>query len=145
MATNDLVVRVNPAEIVQLQQDGKSIVFNPNAENAIARLLEIQREVGDAVEWLKSEIERQALEYNPNFTSVKGDQIKVNYSAAGAKFKDDGTCGKRTSKFWKKKITWSLDSKAIDEYKAKRYALPKGIVELSREKTIRISEVKNAE
>jgi hypothetical protein len=142
---NDLVVRINPAEIVQCQQDGKAIVFNPNAEDAIVQLLEIQREVGDAVEWLKSEIERQALEYNENFTSVKGDKIKVNYSAAGAKYKEDGTCSRHPAKFWKKKISWSLDSKAIDEHLARRCYLPAGIVEVSRKKTIRISEVKNAE
>lgn len=138
---NELVVRINPAELFQAQNDGKDIMINPEAENAILRLLEIQKEVDSAVDALKSEIERQALEFNPNFSSLKGDKLKINYSAAGAKYKDNGTAKNHRSKFWKKKIVWSLDSKAIDDYRAKRYKLPAGIVELSRSKTIRLSEV----
>ena len=142
---NEIVVRINSADIVTAQQGGKTIVFDPKAEDSIVRLLEIKREVDDAFEWLKSEIEQQALEYNENFTSVKGDKIKVNYSAAGAKYKEDGTCSRHPAKFWKKKISWSLDSKAIDEHLARRCYLPSGIVEVPRKKTVRISEVKNAE
>lgn len=144
MATNDLVVRINPAEILQAQTDGKTIIFDPKAEDAIVRLLEIQREVDGAIDYLKSEIERQALEYNENFTSVKGDKIKVNYSMSGAKYKEKGSCGKHRTKFWTKKTTWSIDSAAVDAFKAKRYCLPVGIVEVARKRTIRISEVKNA-
>lgn len=144
MAKNDLlVVKIDPAEIVRLQSEGKTIVFNPKAENAIVQLLALEREVKDAVEWLKSEIERQALEYNEDFTSIKGDKIKVNYSAAGAKYK--GETKNHSKKFWTKKITWSLNAKAIDEFKARRSQLPAGIKEMPRKKTIRISEVKNAE
>lgn len=143
--SNSLVVKINPAEIATLQQDGKSIVFNPNAEDAIIRLLEIQKEVDGAIEWLKSEIERQALEFNPNFSAIKGERLKVNYSASGAKYKDNGGAKFHSSKFWKKKITWMPDSKAIDAYRAKYYRLPVGISEVSRNKTIRltVSEAKD--
>lgn len=138
---NEVVVRINPAEIFQAQNEGKDIMLNPDAENAILRLLDIQKEVDSAVNALKTEIERQALEFNPNFSSLKGEKLKINYSAAGAKYKDDGTAKNHRAKFWKKKIVWSLDSKAIDDYRAKRYKLPAGIVEISRSKSIRLSEV----
>jgi uncharacterized protein YlzI (FlbEa/FlbD family) len=139
--SNELAIRINPAEILKLQQDGKNIVVEPKAEEAIARLLEIQREVDGAVEWLKGEIERQALEYNPNFTSVKGDKIKINYSAAGAKYKDTGASRRHSPRFWKRKVTFSIDSAAVDEYYARLGRLPQGITRAIRKKNIAIKEV----
>lgn len=144
MATSgDMIVKINAGEILKLEKDGEGIIFDSKAEDAIVRLLEIQKEVDGAIEYLKSEIERQALEFNPNFTGLKGEKIKINYSASGAKYKDIGGVKFHREKFWSKKTVWSLDSKAIDEYKAKFYKLPKGVQEIRRKKTIRISEVQN--
>lgn len=136
---SELVVKINPAEIFQAQKEGKDFIVNPDAESAIVRLLNIQTEVNKAVELLKEEIERQALEFNPDFSAIKGEKVKINYSAAGAKYKDNGGAKFHSSKFWKKKITWSLDSKAIDAHRAKYYRLPAGITEVDRKKTIRIT------
>ena len=144
MATSgDMIVKVNAGELLKLEKDGEGIIFDPKAEDAIVRLLEIQREVDGAIEYLKSEIERQALEFNPNFTGLKGSKIKINYSASGAKYRDTGEVKFHREKFWTKKTVWSLDSKAIEEYKAKNYKLPRGIAEAHRKKTVRISEVQN--
>ena len=144
MATSgDMIVKVNAGEILKLEKDGEGVIFDPKSEDAIVRLLEIQREVDGAIEYLKSEIERQALEFNPNFTGLKGERIKINYSASGSKYKDVGGVKFHRDVFWTKKTVWSLDSKAIDEYKAKYYKLPKGVQEIHRKKTIRISEVQN--
>lgn len=141
--SGDMIVKVNSAEILKLEKDGGDIIFNPKAEESIVRLLEIKREVDGAIEYLKGEIERQALKFNPNFASLKGEKIKINYSASGAKYKDVGSVKRHREQFWTKKTVWSLDSKAIDEYKAKNYKLPKGIAEVARRKTIRMSEVQN--
>jgi hypothetical protein len=138
-----MIVKINSAEILKLEKDGENIIFNPKAEEALVKLLEMQRELDGAVEYLKGEIERQALEFNPNFTGLKGEKIKINYSASGAKFRDTGEITYHRNKFWSKKTVWSLDSKAIEEYKAKNRKLPKGIAEIHRRKTIRISEVQN--
>lgn len=144
MATSgDMIVKVNSGELLRLEKDGEGIMFDPKAEDAIARLLEIKNEVDGAVEYLKSEIERQALEFNPNFTGLKGSKIKINYSAAGSRYKDTGEIKFHREKFWTKKTVWSLNAKAIEDYKAKYRKLPKGIAEVSRKKTIRISEVQN--
>ena len=70
--SGDMIVKINSAELLQLEKDGETIVFNPKAEDAIMRLLEIQKEVDGVVEYLKSEIERQALEFDPNFVALKG-------------------------------------------------------------------------
>lgn len=136
---NELVVKINPAKILQAQKDGQNIVFDPNAEKSIIKLLDMQREVNEAVEWLKSEIERQALEYNDGFSSIKGERLKINYSASGAKYRDDGTVKTRRARFWNKKTVWSINSKAVDEFRASRHVLPTGIIEAPRKKTIRIT------
>lgn len=141
--SGDMIVKINSAEILKLEKSGENIIFDPKAEDAIDRLLEMRRELNGAIEYLESEIERQALEFNPNFTGLKGSKIKINYSASGAKFKDTGGAKIHRGKFWKKKVVWSLDSKAIEEYRNKNYKLPKGIAEVARRKTIRISEVNN--
>ena len=139
---NELVVRVNTAELLSTENDGKDIVMNPDAEDAIIKLLSIQRQVNDAVDQLKAEIERRVLAYNPNFTSVKGSKVKINYQAAGAKYK--GETKNHCPKYWTKKVTWAINSKAVDEYYAKYYRLPAGIKAVERKKTIRISEVGDA-
>lgn len=136
---SELVVKINLAEIFYAQKEGKDFIINPKAESAIIRLLSIQTEINKAVELLKEEIERQALAFNPNFSAIKGEKVKINYSAAGAKYKDNGGAKFHSSKFWKKKITWSLNSKAIDAHRAKYYRLPAGITEVDRKKTIRIT------
>lgn len=143
--SGDMIVKINSGEILKLEKNGEGIVLDSKAEDAIVRLLEIQREVDGAIEYLKSEIERQAVAYNPNFSGLKGEKIKITYSASGAKFKDTGTVRNHSKAFWTKKVTWSLDSKAIEEYRSKWYALPAGVAEVKRKKTIRISEVNNGD
>lgn len=141
--SGDMIVKINSAEILTLEKEGEGIIFNPKAEDAIVKLLEMKRDLDGAIEYLEREIERQALKFNSNFTGLKGSKIKINYSASGAKFKDIGEVRLHREPYWKKKVVWSLDSKAIEEYRNKNYKLPKGIAEVARRKTIRISEVNN--
>ena len=136
-----LTVSINPATLVKTAEDGREIIINPNAEEALLKLLAIQREVNDTVEAVKSEIERRALEFNPNFRAIKGERVKITYSASGAKYKATGEALRHAPKYWTKKVTWSLNTKALDEHLAKRGNLPNGISSVERKKTIRISEV----
>lgn len=147
MAKNDheiIRLQVDTTELVQMEADSKQIVTNPKAEESLLKLLELQKEIDGCVEYVKAEIERQALAYNPNFTTIKGKRVKINYSASGAKYKASND-NRHSSKFWKKKVSWSIDSKAVDEFRAKEHRLPRGIKEVLRRKTIRISEVKGDE
>ena len=139
--SGDVVVKINSAELLRLEKEGETIVFNPKAEDAIVRLLEIKREVDGVLDYIKDEIARQALEYNPNFTSLKGDKIKINYSAAGSKYRDLESVKFHREKFWTKKTVWAINSRAVDEYVAKNHKMPVGIAEVKRRKTVRISEV----
>ena len=63
MATSgDMIVKVNAGEILKLEKNGEGIIFDPKAEDAIVRLLEIQREVDGAIEyWLQKPIKKLVL------------------------------------------------------------------------------------
>lgn len=136
-----LTVSINPATLVKVAEDSREIVINPGSEKALLKLLAIQREVNDAVEAVKSEIERRALEFNPNFRAIKGERVKITYSASGAKYRATGEALRHSPKYWQKRTTWSLNTKALDEHLARRGNLPAGIASVERKKTIRISEV----
>ena len=50
MATSgDMIVKINSAEILKLEKDGEGIIFDSKAEDAIVRLLEMQRELDSVV------------------------------------------------------------------------------------------------
>lgn len=115
-------------------------MFNPSAEDAIVKVLQIQQQVNEAVEAIKAEIERQGLAVNPNFASVVSDKLKVNYSASGAEFGYDATKRKRfPAPLFTKKVTYSPNSKEIKKYREKTGKWPAHVFVNERKKTIRIS------
>lgn len=86
---NDKIITVDLDDLGKLVHDGENIVLNPEAEEALLKLLALQQRVNDAVEAAKVRIESKALEYNPNFTSVRADRLKVGYQAFGGKYAVD--------------------------------------------------------
>ncbi len=138
-AESKLSVVINLGELVKAKEEGSMLVFNPSAENGIIKLLDMHKRVSEAIAFVTSEIERQGLEYNPNFTSVVGDIIKANYSAAGAIYKEDpeNKPKHRKAPFWTKKVTYGIDSKEVSKYEMKhRGRLPVGITKPLRNKKI---------
>lgn len=136
--TDKITIQINPADIVRLQEDASSLIFNPDAEQALLQLLELQGVIGQAIEAVKLAIIQQGLQYNPNFTSVSGDRIKANYSAAGAKYKINASEVKRfRPPYFVPKTTYAIDSKLVEKYEMKhRGRLPKGIVKVERNKNL---------
>lgn len=80
------VIVVDIDDLGKLVHDGSDIVMQPAAENALLALLDLQARVERAIECAKKVIEQQALAYNPNFTGVRSDRIKVGYQYSGAKY-----------------------------------------------------------
>lgn len=142
-----VTVQVNLTELMQLAEDGKTLVFNPAAEDAIISLLDIQDRVNNTVEFVKAEIERAGLEYTPTFTSVGGDRLKANYSASGAKYKEDPDAEiiQRRAPFWTRKVSYSPNGKEVEKYEMKHHGkLPNGIVKAVRKSSIRFNLKKEA-
>lgn len=135
---NKLTVSIDMEHVLQLAEDGKSLVFNANAEVAILQLLEIQASINQVVEAVKSGITIQALDYNPAFTSVTGDKIKATYSAAGAKYGVDFNKVKHPrAPFFNRKVTYSLDTKLVEKFEMKHKGrLPVGVYKRDRNKNL---------
>lgn len=80
------VIVVDIDDLGKLVHDGSDIVMQPAAENALLALLDLHDRVERAIECAKKVIEQQALAYNPNFTGVRSDRIKVGYQMYGSKY-----------------------------------------------------------
>ncbi len=139
---NKLSVVIDLGELVKAKEEGSMLVFNPDAEQGIIKLLDMNKRVQEAINFVIGEIERQGLAYNPNFTSVVGDLIKANYSASGARFVEDKENPPKHRKmpFWKRKIVYGIDADAVEKYEIKhRGKLPIGITKPVRRRSIRFN------
>jgi hypothetical protein len=135
-----IVVKFDPAVLVEAKETAGTIVLNPSAEEAIVKLLQLEQQVSDAVKFVKAEIERQGLEVSENFTSVTSDKLKINYSASGAEFAIDEKKRKRyPAELFTTKVTHTPVSAAIKAYRKKNKKWPIGVVVKQRAKSIRIS------
>jgi hypothetical protein len=134
----NLTVSIDMNHVMQLAEDGKNLVFNPNAEEAILQLLELQNAIDSVISMVKNGITDQALAYNPAFTSVSGDKIKATYSAAGAKYGVDFNKVKHPrAPFFNRKVTYSLDTKLVEKYEMKHKGrLPVGVFKRDRNKNL---------
>jgi hypothetical protein len=137
-------ITVDLDDLGKLVYDGANIVMQPEAEQALLELLELQERVAGAVTAAKRAIEEKALAYNPNFTSVQASRIKVGYQFFGGRYSiDESKLSKLPKDLYKTKTTYSPDSKAIDKYAKDNGKLPLGIVERERTKSIVIKPIKD--
>lgn len=135
---NLITIQFDPKDLVTMAMDAKELIFNPEAEDAVIKLLELQEMVDNTVQLVKQSIAQQGLEYNPNFSSVVGDRLKANYSYAGSKYGFNPSDVKRKDpRYFKKRVVYSLDSKAVEKYEmAHKGRLPKGVVKKARSKNL---------
>lgn len=135
-----IVLRFDPTALVEATEKAGELVLNPAAEDVIVKVLEIEQQVAEAVKTIKSEIERQGLEVNSNFTSVTSDKLKVNYSPSGAEFGYDAKKRKRFPEpLFTRRVTYSPNSKEIKKYREKTGRWPAHVFLNERKKTIRLS------
>jgi len=124
----------------QLVADSKNIIFSADAEDTLVNLLNIQKQVEDAINQAKKNIEEAALKLNPNFSSVQGDKVKVFYRSYGSKYKiDESLVDQIPAELYSVKKSYSANTKAIETFAETNKGLPIGIIEPDRPKTISIS------
>lgn len=141
---NNRVITVNLDDLKGLVQDGSDIVLQADAEAALLALLELQGRVEGALAEAKRLIEQKALAYNPNFTSVQGNNVKVGYQFFGGKYAiDDSKLDKLPADLYTKKTTYAPVGKAIDAYAKEHGKLPLGVLERERTKSITIKLAKD--
>lgn len=170
MSDNQSIVSVDLNELGMLVENGKDILFTPTAESALLRLLELEEMVDRAIDNAKEMIRVAAEKYNPNFSSVQSDKIKVMYRYYGGKYEIDinvdpatidpdlvelkttytlkpgivfNSLSMESQKMFDKKVSASLVSKEIDKRLAKEDSMPKGIVAKPRVKQMSIKRIED--
>lgn len=132
-------ITVDTDKVKSLVEDGGKILMSQEAEASLVQLLELQKSVEAAIGDAKKAIEEAALAYNPNFTSVQGEKVKVGYRSFGSKYGiDQATFDKLPPQFYKKKVSYSAETKEVDKYLVEFGSLPLGITKIERPKQISI-------
>lgn len=133
-------ITIDTKELESLVKESDGILFSPEAEKTLIKLLDIQDSVETAIKEAKEKIGETALKLDPNFTSVLGKDIKVGYRYFGAKF--DTVPGLEDSisrNMVDKVIKYNLNSKKVEEHEQDTGKLPDGVMIRDRKKTITFS------
>lgn len=141
---NKLTIVIDPMALDVLKDDGGKLVLKPEAENAIVTLTKWQQQVEQALQYVKDAIEAAGLTYDPAFTSVQGDSVKVSYQETGAIYAYDDTKIRRyNAPIFKTKMVRTLDSAAVSEFEERNNGrLPQGVFKPKRRKNIVIRVAK---
>lgn len=115
--------------VVKLASDGKTFALNPDAEESIVKLLELQEKVEHAISVVKASIAEQGTNLNQGFSGVRGSRIQASYRNYGQvySFEHSDASGVDPS-YYTKSITYRPNTKSIEDYQDSHGALPPGIV-----------------
>lgn len=122
-------------EIKKACIDAQTFALNADAEKSIVRLLDIQEQLGEFIEQVKQGIVERAQEVDPNFTSITGDKIKIEYRETGAKY---GLIDNETveGRFVTLTERMTVNTEAVEQYWQQYEVLPAGVVRKERKKTL---------
>lgn len=128
--------------VTDLKGDADKIFISPKGEDVLVQLLEAQKQIEEVISEAKKKLEAKALSVNPNFTSIQADKIKVYYRTYGQKFYvDENNINYAPKELYtaESKITYKIDSKAVEKWVDAHGGMPTGIVEVERTKTLSFS------
>jgi len=138
-------ITIDTSNVQALVKRGKDIFLEPQAEDALLQLLELQDSIDEAIKTAKEELIEAGLKRNPNFSSIRSDRLKIMYRAYGQQyFVDESNLDKLPADFYtkKKKIWYTVNTKAINQQLKETGKLPLGIVEVERTKQISLKPIK---
>ncbi len=137
---NSNIVTVDLANVEMLVEHGKDIFLTPEAEASIVALLDLQERIKEAVDRMKGMIAAAGEAHNPNFTSIKGDNVRIQYRQYGGKYAIDVTrVQELPTDLYDTKVSYSPKTKEIDKWTEEHGGLPLGINERERAKTVSIT------
>lgn len=133
-------ITVDLTKVAELVSDGKDLFLTPDAEKAIVELFALKDQIEAAIEELKGTLAAAGEEYNPDFTSIKADSVRVSYRQYGGKYAvDDSHAADIPEGLVEPKVSYKVLTKEIDAWVDEHGGLPLGINERERAKTISIS------
>jgi hypothetical protein len=133
---------INIEDLEKLKLNADKIFLTAEGEETLVALLEIQKQVEDAIVLAEKKLEETALKLNPNFNSIQADKVKVYYRAYGAKYyiEEDHIDMVPTELYTKEtKTVYKLDAKAVEKWADGHEGMPAGIKEVERTKQLKFS------
>lgn len=115
--------------------DAQKFAISAKSEKSLVQLLDIKEKIDEFVETVKDGIVKEALKFDPNFTSISGDKIKIEYRETGSKFAlvDNETVEGR---FVTMTERLSVKTDEVEQYWQQHGVLPAGITCKERKKTL---------
>lgn len=133
------MAQIDIEKVQELTAKADEIFISPAGEQVLVDLLTIQGQVEAAIDEAKAKLEAAALKVNPNFSSIQADKIKVYYRAFGAKYYiDEAHINDAPKEFYtvESKVTYKIDTKALEKHIDATGQMPAGIIEVDRKKSI---------
>ena len=133
-------IEVDLENIVKLEADGKTFVFNPDAEDSIEKLFRTQAAIEKALDNIAKEVKKQGEAINPNFKGVRGTKIQASNRFYGSEFRLDPEIdpSEIDPKYVNKSVRYTPNT---EELKSLPNPLPKGIIKIRREKQISLKPI----
>jgi len=126
--------------LAELIQKSDKIFFTPEGEEVLVRLLEVQKQVEEAIKEAKAKLEKTALSLDPNFSSIQSDRVKVYYRAYGSRWGvDEANVDRLPKEMYRVKTSYMVETKEVERYFKEKGVLPLGITEYERPKSISFS------
>lgn len=129
-------VQLRRSELISLAEEGGEMVLNPQAEEAIIKLLELQTLVDSTLGLIKDQIVHVGQGLSPDFTTVAGDRLKCNYQFSGAVYSLEKGRKEFPAPLFKREVKVSINSKAMAEYEKEHRRLPKYVKRAARKQSL---------
>lgn len=123
-------------QIAELCKTSEGFALDQSAEESLVKLLDIQDQINKFVEEVKTKIAENASKVEPDFTSISGDRVKLEYRSFGAEFEMENEDLVDTMFKNYKPPKAEIDTKAVKEYLKLTGNLPLGIKQRERKKTL---------
>ena len=123
-------------EIKDICIDATTFAITAEGERSLVRLLNIQEQINAFVEQVKEEIVEKAKTIDGDFTSIKGDVLKIEYRECGSKFTlvDNATVKREFITLTER---MAVNTKAVERFMAENNGeLPAGVQMSDRKKSI---------
>ncbi len=135
-----MILTVDTDKLTNLVKEADKIFMSAEGDQALADLLEIEKQVELAKEAAIKTLETTALALNPDFKSIQSDRVKVMYKTYGARFYLDETHINEVPKdLYTTEVKYKVDSKAVEKYIDEHKGVPVGINEVERVKKLSFS------
>lgn len=130
---------IDPDEIQVLADKSGKLVFKPNAEEALEKLIKIQESINQAVENVKQQILESGDSVLPGFKGIVGKKLKIVCVPRGAKYTI--TSAPVANEYLVEHKRYYPDSRKIEQYMQEFGNPPPGIALQSRSRSVEIRYV----